>query len=1471
MIGKRLPESMKEWNITGELGQGSAGQVYLLSKQIDGQTIYSALKVIRVPRSEDEYPDLSEAADKDCQAVNEMIAKESEECKREITSMQELLDSPYIVDIQEFQTEKNEEGPGLTFFIRMEYLKPLTEWKREHVTKTNTLEEKNIIKLAEDICRALIACEEKGIVHRDIKPENIFWSDQGNFKLGDFGIARFVGAQGLRATRRGTPRYIAPEIENCQKYDCRADLYSLGVMLYELANRGRIPFENLDSRFLSRDEKEKAIESRMKGAAITRMPVDASAPFSQVILKMLAYRPDDRYRNATELLQALQVLKGSTGQESLAERKTDNGLPTYAVFMEKTTAQMEIESDRNVQYLNKVLNEARYYLRKAYEFLFTGNPNWNLYLRRLLQQNKPKSILPREAFLAACETCGLFADPETAERLAGLLDITPVQLHHPAKKVIRKLDDMVDSEFYAFYDQLSAEDLSADSFIREALGKMDFNGFCSAGEQLVKYTTVGRGSEADSLFFSDLRNRFPNSPAKARIWIELNQKAREIRNKYSSAHTDSDSRFLWEEAANAIKVPADLIDILACDECAEIYKRFRAIAEEHENQCRYFFVSLDELMQTAPRGVDRDMLLSFIEKSDRNFQREQLNLEGWLFCCNWDYLAIRSELERIRDLLPDGEENNRQMIENFVQEGQSDIPVLSTLTRLNAAGQKLSASLTDEQLQELFATHHIICDTSFLSSESGRLFLQRKGEALLTLERPLLITTTAQYLLAFSKERQARAGYATFRQLKEKKIAGAVGVEPDQHAKGDLDSICQFLGKWRNVRLCLITEKDSEAQALFNQKDFPYLVIAKATKPILKDDKSTLRLCISSLPLKQRRTPFMKTFATSEIPGKPQVFESPKALEKQKASGIPETSGMNKAFGRSVTSENKPKVSANREEPQTEKAVPVSPKPKKVMQLSSADSNAFFDEDGSPVRLIRKMTKDDGTSAEGGEGAVWETDKQGLVAKIYHSEDKNRLKQIEQKLKAIAPHWPDDRRICRPKKLLYDRKGQYAGFLMKRVPDGHVDMSLSLLKINNQSEEAKYPERSRLYLVRTAHRIADLLAKLHENGILMGDLNPNNILISRENPEDLYFVDCDSYQFGSFPSGVGVKEYTPPMVWDRYGKKGEINYNSVLRTEQDENYIFALIVFQILFCGASPFTNKQGLSQESMMKERNFFFLSDKRDIPGKEIMIWQNLPKRIQTMFTSAFVECKPAIPSQWRSSLSQYADWIKKGMNTPDDPQAYSNELYPRKYREFDRNNPYFTNAVCLRCGEPFNYYHEENKKVREFCRECEPRMNRSQELVCETCGKKFMGTYATAWKKKNGMYEQILCLDCRPRQITCDLCGKNITMKGSDITEFQKKQKMILCRQCRGTPDNRKYEMECGICGKHAEEEKAVIRGVFRQNGKYICPDHRIPCSVCGAPSVFSEGSSEAVKILSKGHRIFCDACNPFRQSALGGYNR
>ena len=299
------------WIIEKELGEGATGKVFEIQKTDYGITTRSALKVIRVPHSaSDIRAALAEGMDE--QSVSSYFKGFVDEIVKEIVIMTNLKSHPNIVSYEDHHVTEHEGVLGWDILIRMELLTPLYEYQLSHPMK-----EKDVLRMGVELTDALSFCQKKGLMHRDIKPENIFVSETGQFKLGDFGVARTVEKTTGGLSRKGTEKYMAPEVYLGRPYGSSVDIYSLGLVLYSFLNHGRLPFYPLDKKQITFADRENALGRRMKGD-ILPPPASASESAAEVILKACAYRSEDRYHSAAEMHEALKkILYG--GQEQTEE------------------------------------------------------------------------------------------------------------------------------------------------------------------------------------------------------------------------------------------------------------------------------------------------------------------------------------------------------------------------------------------------------------------------------------------------------------------------------------------------------------------------------------------------------------------------------------------------------------------------------------------------------------------------------------------------------------------------------------------------------------------------------------------------------------------------------------------------------------------------------------------------------------------------------------------------------------------------------------------------------------------------------------------------------------------------------------------------------------------------------------------------------------------------------------------------
>ena len=288
-----------EWTIKELLGTGNFGKVYRIEREEYGYRYVSALKELHIPSHQTDLEAIrNEGMDENSLAAyfQGMI----ENMLSEMALMSQLKGNSNIVSYEDHEVVKDPDSVGWTVFIRMELLTPLYQFLQNH-----TMSVRDVIAMGIDLCKALELCQKHHIIHRDIKPENIFYSEQGTFKLGDFGIARELEKTMDGMTRTGTPSYMAPEVFRGKPYSSNVDLYSLGIVLYRFLNQNRTPLLPAWPQPIRYVDRQEANMRRLEGAVLPP-PCNASTRLSAIILKACAYAPEDRYESAEDMRRDLE-------------------------------------------------------------------------------------------------------------------------------------------------------------------------------------------------------------------------------------------------------------------------------------------------------------------------------------------------------------------------------------------------------------------------------------------------------------------------------------------------------------------------------------------------------------------------------------------------------------------------------------------------------------------------------------------------------------------------------------------------------------------------------------------------------------------------------------------------------------------------------------------------------------------------------------------------------------------------------------------------------------------------------------------------------------------------------------------------------------------------------------------------------------------------------------------------------------
>lgn len=269
------------WQLGERIYRSSNCSVYLLTGHRLEEPVESVVKVVTLLGS---GQDLEE---KRSRAQEEIHAMERLRCCGNVVTL--LDDAIYPI---------SEEGTvcGYDILLRMERLTCLADLLREG----EVLPPQEVRRLAADLGRALSDAHRVGIIHRDVKPANIYRTAQCTYQLGDFSVARQTRRTFLE-TMTGTLAYMAPEVARGDAYDGRADLYSLGVVLYQLLNNNHLPMTDDESTLAQR---ESAVRRRWDGDRLPPPP-SGDRRLCSAVLRCCQSQPSKRFPSASSFLAAL--------------------------------------------------------------------------------------------------------------------------------------------------------------------------------------------------------------------------------------------------------------------------------------------------------------------------------------------------------------------------------------------------------------------------------------------------------------------------------------------------------------------------------------------------------------------------------------------------------------------------------------------------------------------------------------------------------------------------------------------------------------------------------------------------------------------------------------------------------------------------------------------------------------------------------------------------------------------------------------------------------------------------------------------------------------------------------------------------------------------------------------------------------------------------------------------------------------
>jgi beta-lactam-binding protein with PASTA domain/tRNA A-37 threonylcarbamoyl transferase component Bud32 len=309
MIGRKI---LGRYKIVERIGGGGMGVVWKANDLILDRHV--ALKILRPEMSEDE----------------DFVLRFRREAKAAAS-----LSHPNIVSIYDVG-----EDQGLHFIV-MELVEG--ETLRDKLNREGRLEPEEALNIAAQICLGLAHAHNNNIIHRDIKPQNILLTELGHVKVADFGIARALGVVSTTSTDLvvGSASYLSPEQARNGQVSARSDLYSLGVVLYEMIT-GKLPFTGDSPVAVALQH----VEAR--APSVRETVPDITVEIEDLISKTLAKNPGERFQSAGEMLQSIRKARsalyrtepeftakgdGAMARRGRRKRSTPTAVKVLAVFV----------------------------------------------------------------------------------------------------------------------------------------------------------------------------------------------------------------------------------------------------------------------------------------------------------------------------------------------------------------------------------------------------------------------------------------------------------------------------------------------------------------------------------------------------------------------------------------------------------------------------------------------------------------------------------------------------------------------------------------------------------------------------------------------------------------------------------------------------------------------------------------------------------------------------------------------------------------------------------------------------------------------------------------------------------------------------------------------------------------------------------------------------------------------------------
>lgn len=401
---------VKENNELKLLGIGGFSYVYEMYDSVAPENHYAAKVVGLGAKPVDEQYILETTQ------IQYFLSEQSENIMRVIalwTMKLHLDEGGNVIGITGVNQEGYEKADGVLLEIvlmeKLENILVRDKYGNVELLRDELKTEEGVICFAENVGRALFAVHNNGFLHRDIKLENIFWDPVlEQYKLGDFGIARFVG-DGDAETVVFTDGYGAPEIERqlAESYNLTADIYSLGITLFLLLNELKFPASDGYHANIAQYTKD----------FIVPAPSNSSEEMARIIRKMCSYQVKDRYQSVEEVLMEIGRIDGSYTDRGFTEyedletetyREIDDfETETYKELVESSEQEKAEENEEEIPWWRKEDSELTREERKkkiqSENESYTSSSIWRMIVTALLTVLLLKSFSPNAVYVSRWE------------------------------------------------------------------------------------------------------------------------------------------------------------------------------------------------------------------------------------------------------------------------------------------------------------------------------------------------------------------------------------------------------------------------------------------------------------------------------------------------------------------------------------------------------------------------------------------------------------------------------------------------------------------------------------------------------------------------------------------------------------------------------------------------------------------------------------------------------------------------------------------------------------------------------------------------------------------------------------------------------------------------------------------------------------------------------------------------------------